>query len=166
MAKFTIQLLTGQSIEVEGDDLKDALEKAVAHSANLDRANLDSANLYGANLDSANLYSANLCNAALPAPTTVLLANWGTLSNDLCRECMCYDAHNHPNPEKFNEWMKTGKCPYADEKIQRCVNFAEESELWTPDLLTKQPLSAFELMVRLIREKCTDCDYHDHPKAA
>ena len=153
--KFTIPLLTGKTIEIEGEDMRDALQKAVTSSADF-----SSADLLSADLGSADLRFANLKGAFLPAPTAVLLANWNDVSDELCVECMAFDAHNHPTPAKFNAWAKDGNCPYSDEKIQRCIGFAENPSLWTPDLLDRQPLSAFELMKRLIREKCKDSDYH------
>jgi hypothetical protein len=43
------------------------------------------------------------------------------------------------------------------------ATFTQQRELWNPDAPV---LSAFDLMVRLIREKCADSDYHDKKKGA
>jgi len=51
--------------ESKHDTLKDALQEAVAKSANLYEASLDGANLVRANLDGASLYEANLYGASL-----------------------------------------------------------------------------------------------------
>ena len=73
MIKIQIKSIWGEVLfeyEKENNTLKDTLEEAVKHGANLDGANLYGANLYGANLyranlDGANLYGANLDGANL-----------------------------------------------------------------------------------------------------
>jgi len=136
------------------------LSYADLRSANLSSANLSYANLYSANLSSANLSSANLSSADLrsadlslanlPAPTMLLLAAWEMVSAELTLKLMRYDAANHPEPSKFDEWAKGGNCPYADVKWQRCANFQENRELWEPGKTTK---SALELVMMLFAEK-------------
>ena len=116
------------------------------------------ADLRSADLSWANLSSADLSWAKLPAPTTMLMAIWGSVSDDLCVELMRYDASNHPDPMAFDRWVETGMCPYSNAGIQRCANFRERKELWSPG----SAKSALELMIMLIREKCADSDYHDH----
>lgn len=54
----------------------------------------------------------------------------------------------------FNIWKQTNICPYANIKIQRCCNFKEQIELWEPELLNTPALSAYELMVLILKEKC------------
>ena len=68
MMKIQIKSIWGEVLfeyEKENNTLKDTLEEAVKHGANLNRANLDGANLDGANLDGANLYGASLNGANL-----------------------------------------------------------------------------------------------------
>ena len=66
------------------------------------------ANLRGASLCGADLRSADLCDASLPSSTTVLLATWGSLSDELTLEGMRYDAYNHPDPYAFDRWADGG----------------------------------------------------------
>ena len=108
------------------------------------------ADLSSADLSSANLRSANLRSADLPSPTMLLLASWYQVSAELTLKLMRYDAANHPEPEKFDEWAKGGDCPYYDVKWQRCANFEENRELWKPGKTTK---SALELVMMLFAEK-------------
>ena len=63
MIKIQIKSIWGEVLfeyEKENNTLKETLEEAVKHRANLTRANL-----YGANLDGANLDGASLCGASL-----------------------------------------------------------------------------------------------------
>lgn len=122
------------------------------------RANLSGANLSEANLSEANLSGADLSGANLPAPTGVILANWGELSDELTKLAMAYDASNHDNPELFNVWASGGSCPYGKSKFQRACSFQEKRELWDPTVKCPR---GFDLMAALIREKCADSDYHD-----
>jgi len=126
------------------------LRSADLRSANLSAANLRSADLRSANLRSADLRSANLSSANLPSPPMLLLASWYQVSAELTLKLMRYDAANHPEPEKFDEWAKGGDCPYYDVKWQRCANFEENRELWKPGKTTK---SALELVMMLFAEK-------------
>mgnify|MGYP001564128835 CR=1 FL=1 len=131
--------------------------------ANLYGANLYGANLYGADLSGANLRDANLRGANLrgakyndktmwPAPSMVLLALWGEVSDQLCADLMAHDAANHPEPKSFNVWKKTGACPYGNLNFQRSANFREKPELWNARLLKKNP-TAISLVMRLLKEK-------------
>ena len=68
MIKIQIKSIWGEVLfeyEKENNTLKDTLEEAVKHRANLYGANLYGANLYGANLNGANLNRANLNRASL-----------------------------------------------------------------------------------------------------
>jgi len=103
-----------------------------------------------ADLSYADLSSADLSSANLPAPTMLLLAAWYSVSAELTLKLMRYDAANHPEPDKFDEWAKGGNCPYADVKWQRCANFQENIELWKPGKTIK---SALELVMMLFAEK-------------
>jgi len=111
--------------------------------------------LSGADLSWANLSRADLC------PVMVLLSNLGALSDDLTSDLMNYDAANQPNPKAFAAWAKGGACPYSGVKVQRVANFSERKDCYKP---RRKLLSAFELMKRVLVEKCKDSDYH--PKKA
>ena len=68
MIKIQIKSIWGEVLfeyEKENNTLKDTLEEAVKHGANLTRANLTGANLTRANLTRANLTGANLDGANL-----------------------------------------------------------------------------------------------------
>jgi hypothetical protein len=135
---------------LRGADLRDAnLSGADLNGANLRYADLNGANLRGANLRGANLRYADLNGAKLPAPTMVLLASWGRLSDKLTTEMMKYDAFFHPNPKAFPKWVKGGPCPYTGVKIQRAANFHENKKLWKKGV----PKSGYDLMIQVLREK-------------
>jgi len=123
------------------------------YGANLEGANLEGANLEGANLYGANLEGANLEGADLPSPTMILMASWDSVSDVLCRDLMTYDAACHSDPSKFDVWAKGGDCPYSGEKIQRAANFSENRSLWDANAPLCRP---YELMVRVMKEKCPD----------
>lgn len=133
----------------EAETVKDAVVAAAKSVANLSRADLSRADLSGANLSGADGY----------APTMVLLARWGRVSRELCALLMRYDAANHPTGvESFTAWANGGECPYTHQRIARVAVFREVKEHWN---LGAPVLSAYELMVRVVREKCNDSDYHD-----
>jgi hypothetical protein len=149
-----------RSADLSGADLSGAnlsganlsganLSGADLSGANLSGANLSGANLSGANLRSADLSGADLSGADLPSPTMLLLANWFSVSAKLTLELMRYDASNHPEPAKFDDWAKGGRCPYSGIRWQRCANFQENRELWKPG----KAKSAFELVLILFAEK-------------
>jgi hypothetical protein len=115
--------------------------------ANLSEADLTRANLSWANLSWANLSEANLSEADLTAPPMLLLANWLAAPPELITELMRYDAANHPDPNAFDEWAKTGKCPYSGTKWQRSANFPEDKSLWIPG----PSKSALELVLELFK---------------
>jgi hypothetical protein len=150
--------------DLSGADLREAnlrdanLSGADLREANLRDANLSGADLRGANLRGADLRWANLRGADLPSPNDILLAQWCEVSDELCIDLMKYDASNHPDPSSFDLWKEYGKCPFINIKIQRSANFKEKKELW----IMGPAKSAFELMKMLIREKCSDSDYHNH----
>jgi hypothetical protein len=136
--------------DLQGANLRGAnLQRANLWGANLQRANLWGADLRGANLPGANLRGANLQRANLPAPTMLLLAYWGEVSKELTTELMRYDAFNHPEPQKFQQWADGGDCPYTNVRWQRAANFHEERELWIPGAAK----SALELVKALFVEK-------------
>jgi hypothetical protein len=136
-------------------------------------SNLETSNFYHTNLACASFYLSNLKNAdfsyanltgakfsrakvagvSWPAPTMVLLANWEGVTYQLCADLMLYDSTNHPHPERFDDWKESEKhvCPYQGEGIQRSANFLEKRDLWG----TGEEQTAYQLMMRLIQEKCS-----------
>jgi uncharacterized protein YjbI with pentapeptide repeats len=138
---------------LSGANLRGAdLSGAYLRGAYLRGANLRGADLSGAYLRGADLSGADLQETRLPSPTMVLLAHWGRVSADLTRRLMAFDAACHPEPEAFNVWARTGKCPYGDFRVERAARFEERSSLWTPDLLTLRE-SPYELMVAVLKEE-------------
>ena len=133
-----------------GADLRDAdLRGANLWGANLWDANLGGADLRDANLGGANLGGAKWSDAThWPTITAVLLASWGEVSDDLCRDLMRYDACCHPDPTAFDRWAAGGPCPYDGLKIQRAAHFQEKKELWVPG-----PVRTYDLFTRLLAEK-------------
>ncbi len=157
------------SAYLHGADLHDAnLHGACLNGADLRYSNLNGAYLRYSNLNGAcltdaslhlaNLRGANLTGARLPSPTMMLLAWWGELSDSLTALAMAYDASCHPDPSAFSVWANGGPCPYDEVKVYRACNFRERKECWDPDLPAPRP---YDLMVELIREKCSDSDFHD-----
>ena len=145
--------------DLRGANLHDAdIRGANLHDARLYDSNLHGACLTDANLHLANLRGANLTGARLPSPTMMLLAWWGELSDSLTALAMAYDASCHPDPSAFSVWANGGPCPYDEVKVHRACNFYERKECWDPDLPAPRP---YDLMVALIREKCSDSDFHD-----
>jgi hypothetical protein len=58
------------------------------------------------------------------------------------------DAYGHPYPEKFNEWVKDGGCPYQNE--ERFWLFEERRDLWRPG---KPEMEDRDLILALCKEK-------------
>jgi hypothetical protein len=140
-----------RSANLSGADLSGAdLSGADLSGAKLIGADLIGADLIGADLSGANLIGANLSGADLPSPTVVLLASWGTVSDQLCADLMLFDSQCHPDPVAFDMWVSTGTCPYSGVKVQRAANFAEKKELWGQG----QASSIYDLMARVLAEKC------------
>lgn len=121
--------------------------------ANLEGANLSGANLAYSILDLTYLIGANLKGTHLPSPPMVLLANWGSLSDELTADLMVWDSLNHQNPEAFTDWAKGGDCPYvASTRVTRSANFMEHQDLWGKGKV----VPPYELMRRVLAEKCPD----------
>jgi hypothetical protein len=140
-------------VDLHGVDLYDANLR----DADLREVNLRGADLRGANLNRANLCDADLCETKLPAPSMVLLAQWGKVSNALCIELMRYEAANCPDPKVFDRWGEKGfewdeewVCPYVDCDIDRAAHFDERSELWSPG----SSMRPYDLMAMVLKEKC------------
>ena len=138
-------------------DLQDAdLRSADLQGANLRNANLRNANLRDADLRYADLRGANLRYAKYdkktnwPSWTVLLLADWGTCSNELTLALMRLDAQWHPEGARaFNLWQKTNRCPYnASCNTQRIANFKEDRVLWSPG----RPPSPRRIMAMLLNE--------------
>jgi len=143
---------------LRGADLRGAnLRGADLRGADLRCANLRGADLRGANLRGADLRGANLCGANLqetkfPAPTVILLANWGEVTLQLCADLMVFDATCHPEPVKFDVWANGGECPYFGVSVERAAQFKESKEIWNQKVgVICRP---YDLMMRLINEKC------------
>jgi uncharacterized protein YjbI with pentapeptide repeats len=137
---------------LSGADLSGAdLSEAVLYGANLAGVNLSRANLSGANLYGVDLYGALYSpDTVWPDPEKMLLVNWETVSDDLCRDLMRYDAAHHPDgDEPFTEWAMGGDCPYSGIDAERVANFQERKTLWAPGPAP----SAAELVKRLLEEK-------------
>jgi len=61
------------------------------------------------------------------------------------------DAWSHPYPEKFDEWLKTGKCPYNDSiYIERMHFFQERRSLWKPGA---PEMTDRDLIIAICKEK-------------
>lgn len=137
--------------DLTGADLRNAdLGCASLHNTCLLKADLRNADLRNTDLRYANLLSAKLHGAELPAPTMVLLANWGYLPTTLTLELMRYDASCHPQPEVFDEWAQGGPCPYEVCAVQRAAHFVEKRQLWLPG----PSKSAYELMCMVLDFAC------------
>jgi len=115
----------------------------------LSEADLRGADLRGADLRGADLSVADLREANLPPPPSLLLAWWGEVSDELCRDLMRYDAANHPDPQRFDVWAGGGGCPMGGIRWQRAANFQESRALWSPGPAP----SALSLVLRLFAEK-------------
>ena len=135
--------------QTEAESFAACVNAAIKASANLRGADLRGADLRGADLRDANLYGANLYGADLPAPTMLLLAIWGTLSDKLTADLMLLDASAHPDPATFQKWADGGECPYTGVKVQRIANFTENRKLWGKG----KPDTIHNLMVRVLKEK-------------
>ena len=126
---------------LEGANLRRAnLGRAYLRRANLRRANLEGANLRRAYLEGANLRRARLEGANLSGAKysvlAVLQADWGKVSDELCRELMQWDAACSPTPEAFQAWTDgSPDCPCA--QILRAFHFQESRELYVPGPPTK-----------------------------
>lgn len=136
----------GLIFETEAETLAAALARAAEKGAYLQGADLQGADLRGADLRGADLQG-----AYLPAPTMMLLASWGEVSDALCRDLMAYDAACHPDPTAFDGWAKGGDCPYSGVKVERAAVFQEKRVLWDAAAPLCRP---FDLMQRLLAEKC------------
>jgi hypothetical protein len=158
--KQALERLVRRGADLSGADLSGAdLSGAYLRGAYLRGAYLRGADLSGADLRGADLSGADLSLAKYskttkwPAPTILLLAAWGGVTEDLCKALMRFDAANHPKPESFSRWAAGGSCPYADVLFERCARFQEKASLWTPGLLNDPAKSALELAQLLINEK-------------
>jgi len=122
--------------------------------ANLSRADLSGAYFSGANLSEADLSWADLSRAKniefynLSFLATLAKINLYNLPDDLQLELMRRDAQSHPHPELFDEWVKTGKCPYQNE--ERFWLFEPKPELWKPG---KPEISDYQLILEICKSQ-------------
>jgi hypothetical protein len=129
------------------------LREAYLREANLREANLRGANLRGADLQTTKLRSIIFdANTLFPSCNIVLLANWGSVEDDLTSDLMNYDASNYLFPELFHKWANgSEKCPYANYQFSRSCNFDENEDLWKPE----RPLrTALSLVTELLETYC------------
>jgi hypothetical protein len=151
--KFTQAVLFKAAVTT----ITDCLAIAIGSGANLSGADLRYADLSGADLRYADLRyadlsGADLSGANLPSPTMVLLASWGDVNPELCRDLMIYNAACHPDPSAFTRWAnRQSGCPYASAKVQRAADFQERREYWSDTAPLRRP---YDLMVRVLAEKC------------
>ena len=133
----------------EAESFKALVLAAIKAGADLSYADLSSANLRYADLRYADLSYADLRSADLPAPTMILLALWGELSEQLTADLMLFDASSHPDQTAFQRWADGGPCPYEGVKVQRVANFKESKKLWGAG----KPDTIYNLMMRVLKEK-------------
>ena len=132
-------------------DLRGAnLRGADLRGANLRGANLRGADLRSANLIRADLSGADLSGADLPAPTVVLQAYWGMLSDGITADLMRFDAACHPDPTAFDRWAAGGPCPHDRDHIPRAASFTDRRYLWAPGPCPRP----YDLLVVVLAEKC------------
>ena len=81
------------------------------------------------------------------------MANWGKVSDDLCRDLMRYDAACHPDPSAFDRWAAGGPCPLDEIPTQRAAVFQEKRHLWSPG-----SVRPYDLFQRLLAEKLVRAD--------
>ena len=152
-ANFKSVLLRGADLrgaDLSGANLSDSnLIEANLSGADLRDADLRGARFIGANLSDLYLWGADLRGALLPSPTVLLLCHWGTCPDGLTTELMRYDAANHPDPDRFDEWANGGSCPYDDVLWDRAARFIQNPRLWSPG----PAKSALWLVERLFEEK-------------
>uniref|UniRef100_A0A6M3L7U9 Pentapeptide repeat-containing protein n=1 Tax=viral metagenome TaxID=1070528 RepID=A0A6M3L7U9_9ZZZZ len=106
------------------------LERANLVGANLEGANLEWANLRWANLRLANLVGANLKFEAFPSLSFLSGTFLPVKDPALILELMRRDYAGHPHPEAFDEWKRTGACPYGNNSTMRAFKFQENIHLW------------------------------------
>ena len=130
---------------------KPNLRDANLHGADLRDATLRYADLRYANLHGADLRDANLRYADLRAPTMILLASWGEVSDKTTLALMRLDCSACPDGKKrFDNWVKTDVCPYDDARVHRVANFTEKKSLWKYG----PPPSIWNCMCMVLDEKC------------
>jgi uncharacterized protein YjbI with pentapeptide repeats len=166
-ADLTRATMTGASL-VRADLLRATLVGAELTDsdlidADLTATDLTTARIYNARLTRSNMTQANLRHATItargkgaqwPSPAMVLLADWGSVSDELCIELMRYEAHNHPKPELFDAWSRGGPLPWGTSSFGRCADFSLCRWLWSPG----PAKSAYELACMVLKEKCPDLD--------
>lgn len=142
--------------------------------ASFSGADLGGVHFTGCNLQGANFTETNLTNTHLrdcdvrriyfPAPTMVLLMNWGVLSNTLTKLAMAYDASTHREPQRFDTWARAvvHPCPYLGEHYERSCLFHEQPGLWESKLKRKR-IHPYELMKLLVLETQVNSDWHMKP---
>ena len=140
-----------KNADLRNADLSGAnLRNADLRNADLRNADLSGADLRNTDLRNADLSGANLRNTNLPAPTLVLLANWGKLSNETTLALMRLDASAHPDSTLFDIWKEYGECPYSNSNIERVANFKENHKIWSQGPAP----TIWEAMSMVLTESC------------
>ncbi len=140
--------MEGLKMKINSHEIK---PRADLTGADLTRADLTGANLTGADLYRANLTGANLTRANYPI-SAALLAQWGSVSDELCRQLMRLDAEALPGGSAaMTAWTKNGPCPLdaVDGNYGRVANFKEKKSAWQPG----RPWSLWRIWKQLAKEK-------------
>jgi hypothetical protein len=130
--------------EDDAKTLKETVENAVKNGSNLSGSDLSGSNLSGANLIRAE----NIEFYFLPSLGTLSKIFLNNLPDKLQLELMRRDAQAHPHPELFDEWVKTGNCPYQNE--ERFWLFEPKPQLWKPG---KPEISDFDLIIEISKSQ-------------
>ena len=129
-----------------------SLDGASLDGASLAGARLDGASLDGASLVLASLDGASLDGSTLPAPTVILLAHWGEVSEQLCADLMEYDCWVHGDRFAFDVYgAAPDQCPFSRHLETRAANFKEHASVWRKGI--GKLCSPRDLMLRLFAEK-------------
>ena len=72
------------------------------------------------------------------------------MSDDLTIELMRRDAEFHPDPSKFDKWVRGGPCPYDGVNVARVFYFTESRSLWEPGRPT---MTDYQLLLAIMKEK-------------
>ena len=129
-------------------------EYEIGPTSYLSGANLRNADLRDAYLRDANLRDAYLRGARYSIPQ-ILLAQWGTVSDDLCRQLMRLDAEALPSGSRLmTAWANGGACPLSSGRYERAALFHERKECWKPG----RPWSLWRIWRTLAAEKGVKID--------
>ena len=145
-----------RNVSFAGANLREAdLSGCILIGSNFENADLSHADLSNCSLSCANLAGANLTCASHSVPQ-MLVAFWGDVSEELCRDMMRLDASAHPEPRLFDNWAYyDAGCPYLDSYISRVCYFNEDPDFWK----SGRPPSLWRIWCRLAAEKNVKIGY-------